>query len=41
MKIFKRLLAFLRAINMAFSGAIPAIALELEEIGEEATFSEE
>ena len=39
--ILKRTISFLLAANMALSGAVPALAFELEKIGEEATFSEE
>ena len=40
MKFLKRLMALILAINMAFSGAVPAFAFELEKIGEEISFSE-
>ncbi|MBQ4546340.1 MAG: SGNH/GDSL hydrolase family protein, partial [Oscillospiraceae bacterium] len=40
MKFLKRLMALILAINMAFSGAVPAFAFELEEAGEEIGFFE-
>ncbi len=38
--ILKRTISFLLAANMALSGAVPALAFELEKIGEEISFSE-